>query len=212
MRHNQGTCVDLLVERRGPRWVALTDADAARVAELMRGDRPVEVEIGCGKALYVVTKADRNRHLEFIGIDTAERYLKHGRRRSLRRNLSNLLLVKADARELVQRGIPPKRVAAFHVNFPDPWPKRRHWDRRLLSPGFLAVLRERLIDGGSFVLATDVEEYFRQVEGTARGMRPEWRHIRTSVGARPDGDTARSGYENKCLTKGAPVYYLALTA
>lgn len=204
--------VNFLVERRGPRWAALTDEDAARVAELMRGDRPVEVEIGCGKALYVVTRADRDRHVQFIGIDTAERYLKHGRRRSLRRDLGNLLLVKADARELIRRCIPHERIAAFHVNFPDPWPKRRHWNRRLLSPEFLAALRQRLIDGGSFVLATDVEEYFRQVERTASTMRPAWRQIRTSVNARPDGDVSRSGYENKCLSKGAPVYYLALTA
>lgn len=192
--------------------MALTDEDAARAVELMRGDRPVEVEIGCGKALYVVTRADRDRHVQFLGIDTAERYLKHGRRRSRRRNLSNLLLVKADARELIQRCIPLRRIAAFHVNFPDPWPKRRHWNRRLLSSEFLAVLRERLVTGGRFMLASDVEGYVRQVEQAAREMRPEWRHIRTSVNARPDGDPARSGYENKCLTKATPVYYLALTA
>lgn len=204
--------MEVVIERRGPRWVPLTDGDAARVGDLIRGDWPVEVEIGCGRALYVVTRADRDRHIQFIGIDTAERYLKHGRRRSLRRDLSNLLLVKADARELIHRCIPPGRIAAFHVNFPDPWPKRRHWNRRLLSQEFLAVLRERLTEGGSFVLATDVEEYFRQVERTACAMEPEWRQIRTSVNARPDGDPARSGYENKCLTKGAPVYYLALTA
>ncbi len=204
--------MEVVVERRGPRWVTLTDEDAARVVELMRGDWPVEVEIGCGKALYVVTRADEDRDVQFLGIDTAERYLKHGRRRSRRRNLSNLLLVKADARELIQRCIPLKRVAAFHVNFPDPWPKRRHWNRRLLSPEFLSILRERLANGGKFVLATDVGEYFSQVEAASRAMKPAWRDIRTSVNARPDGHPARSGYENKCLTKGAPVYYLVLTA
>ncbi len=204
--------MEVVVENRGPRWVALTDEDAARVAELMRGDWPVEVEIGCGRALYVVTRADGDRGIQFLGIDTAERYLKHGRRRSRRRNLSNLLLVKADARELIQRCIPGTRIAAFHVNFPDPWPKRRHSNRRLLSPEFLHMLRERLNKGGKLFVATDVEEYFSHVERTARAMEPGWRDIRTSVNARPDGNPARSGYENKCLAKGAPVYYLELTA
>ena len=204
--------LDLALERRGPRWVALTDEDAARVADLMSGDWPVEVEVGCGKALYVVTRADRDRHVQFLGIDTAERHLRHGRRRSLRRNLSNLLLVKADAREVIRRCVPSGRVAAFHVNFPDPWPKRRHWNRRLLSPEFLAILRERLADGGELILATDVEEYLRRVERTACELRPGWRGVRTSVNARPDGNSVRSGYENKCLTRGAPVYYLQLTA
>lgn len=204
--------MDLLVERRGPRWVPLADEDAARVSDLMRGDWPVEVEIGCGRALYVVTRADRDRHIQFLGIDTAERYLKHGRRRSRRRNLGNLLLVKADAREVIQRCIPPNRIAAFHVNFPDPWPKRRHGNRRLLSHEFLATLRERLTDGGTLLLATDMEAYVLQVERTARELQPGWRDIHTTVNARPKDDPARSGYENKCLSKGAPVYYLALTA
>jgi tRNA (guanine-N7-)-methyltransferase len=55
--------------------------------------------------------------------------------------------------------IAPESLAAIHVFFPDPWPKKRHHKRRLLQPGFVQLLATRLLSGGYLHIATDWQEF-----------------------------------------------------
>jgi tRNA (guanine-N7-)-methyltransferase len=59
--------------------------------------------------------------------------------------------------------IPPASLAGVHVFFPDPWPKKRHHKRRLLTPAFVHELALRLADGGRLHVATDWEEYAQEI-------------------------------------------------
>ena len=59
---------------------------------------------------------------------------------------------------------PDARVAAFWINFPDPWPKKRHHRRRLVQPAFVAELVRCLVPGGQLEVATDHEGYAEQVD------------------------------------------------
>jgi tRNA (guanine-N7-)-methyltransferase len=83
--------------------------------------------------------------------------------------------------------VPAGSLAAIHVFFPDPWPKKRHHKRRLLQPAFVELAASRLAAGGLLHVATDWQEYADQVlevlratpglENTAEGFadRPAWR-------------------------------------
>jgi tRNA (guanine-N7-)-methyltransferase len=77
--------------------------------------------------------------------------------------LANLRIVRHDAVEVLQQMIAPGALAAIHVFFPDPWPKKRHHKRRLVQPAFVALAASRLAPGGRLHLATDWLPYAEQM-------------------------------------------------
>jgi len=77
--------------------------------------------------------------------------------------LSNLRIVRHDAAEVLERMIGPGALAAIHLFFPDPWPKKRHHKRRLVQPPFVSLMKEKLSAGGIVHLATDWPDYADQM-------------------------------------------------
>jgi tRNA (guanine-N7-)-methyltransferase len=65
---------------------------------------------------------------------------------------------------VVSNLLPDDSITAFHLLFPDPWPKRRHHRRRAFTTEFLSCIHRALIGGGLFHVATDHADYFRQIE------------------------------------------------
>ena len=132
-------------------------------SEIFGNDHPVEIEIGCGKGKFLIARAVEHPEINFLGIDVSWKWMKRGVERSNKRGLGNVKFIKKDARELVAAGIPNGSVSVFHVYFPDPWPKRRHRKRRMITGAFLSLLAGRLTDNGILELATDHEDYFAQM-------------------------------------------------
>ena len=83
-----------------------------------------------------------------------------------RRALTNLRIVRHDAVAVLARGIPPASLDAVQLFFPDPWPKRRHRKRRILSPELVDLLAQAIRPGGIFHAATDWEPYAEQMLDT----------------------------------------------
>jgi len=77
--------------------------------------------------------------------------------------LRNLRVIRHDAVEVLQHMVPDGALAAVHVFFPDPWPKKRHHKRRLVQPDFVSLLGRKLAPGGIAHLATDWGEYADQI-------------------------------------------------
>ncbi|HEY5646033.1 MAG TPA: tRNA (guanosine(46)-N7)-methyltransferase TrmB, partial [Pseudomonadales bacterium] len=73
--------------------------------------------------------------------------------------IEHLLVVEGDARVVVERLFGPGSVGEVRIFFPDPWPKKRHHKRRLVSAPFVSLLASRLVPGGRLRLATDWEDY-----------------------------------------------------
>ncbi|HEU4946610.1 MAG TPA: tRNA (guanosine(46)-N7)-methyltransferase TrmB [Kribbella sp.] len=76
-----------------------------------------------------------------------------------RLNLQNLRLIDGDAVNLLQDHLAPDSLAGVRIYFPDPWPKKRHHKRRLVTPGFVALVASRLAPGATLHLATDWADY-----------------------------------------------------
>jgi tRNA (guanine-N7-)-methyltransferase len=87
-------------------------------------------------------------------------------RRVAELGLSNVRVIQHDAVELVAAMIPPASLAGIHVFFPDPWPKKRHHKRRLLKADFVHELALRLCPGGYLHVASDWEDYAREILAT----------------------------------------------
>lgn len=144
--------------RPGPRL--LNRSFAGSVFDLFATRAPLEIEIGSGRGRFLLHRAAAHPDRNFLGIDYRWRFLREGVERAERRGLTNLLFFKAEAEEVVPHLVPEESIEVFHIYFPDPWHKRKHKKRRLLTPAFFKLLHRRLKPGGALELATDNFDYF----------------------------------------------------
>ena len=120
---------------------------------------PKVLEIGFGMGETTATIAALQPERDFLAIDVHAPGVGSLLRLIDREHLTNVRIVSHDAVDVVHQMIAPGALAAVHVFFPDPWPKKRHHKRRLLQPAFVHVLAERLAPGGYLHAATDWEDY-----------------------------------------------------
>jgi tRNA (guanine-N7-)-methyltransferase len=124
-------------------------------------DCPVELEVGFGKGLFLLTAAQQRPELNFGGIEIERKYVLFTANRVAKRKLDNVRLIWGDARVVLRDLVPPASLQAIHVYFPDPWWKMRHRKRRVFTGEFAKQCQRILRAGGFFHLATDVEDYFK---------------------------------------------------
>ena len=126
---------------------------------LFGNTRPVEVEVGSGKGMFLITAATQRRDTNFFGIELSRKYALYAADRVARRSLDNVRVARADARQVLAGWVAEGSVSVIHVYFPDPWWKRRHQKRRLFTEQFVVHAARILVPGGELRVATDVEEY-----------------------------------------------------
>jgi len=146
--------------RFGADWVPGTALD---LSGLFGNDRPVTLEIGFGNGESLATQAEQDPESNWLGVEVHRPGLGHLLLEIERRGLKNLRVLRQDAVELLERGIPPGSLERVHLFFPDPWPKKRHHKRRILTPHFADLLARALRPGGTFHAATDWEPYATQM-------------------------------------------------
>jgi len=132
-------------------------------AAVFGADRPVEIDVGCGRGMYAIQAATARPDVNFLGIEIVSKPFKVACQRVERRALPNVRLYRGDAREFLSDKVPPASVSVLHVQFPDPWPKKRHHKRRVVNPQFVTSVAQALCEGGSFHIATDITDYFDEL-------------------------------------------------
>jgi len=128
--------------------------------------RPVEVEIGPGRGERVLAAATANPAVNFFGIEVRGGAAQAINDRAARLGLRNVRVVAGDVRWIF-RLVADGSVAAYHIHFPDPWPKTRHRERRLATPAFAREIARTLAPGAAVHVASDlppvVETFARQL-------------------------------------------------
>ena len=130
-----------------------------------RPERPLEIDLGCGKGRFLLARAAKCPEINFLGIDRMLRRIRKVDNRARRLDLANVRLMRVEAYYAVAYLIPPAAVDVYYVFFPDPWPKARHESHRLFNPLFLDALHRTLASGGIAHVATDHLPYFEQLSG-----------------------------------------------
>lgn len=125
---------------------------------------PMELDLGCGRGRFLLARAAANPALNFLGVDRLLIRLRKLDRRAVAAGLSNIRLLRGDAEEAIGTRIPAGAVSTCYVYFPDPWPKRRHHGRRLVSAAFIDALDRILAPAGVIHMATDHAEYFAAMQ------------------------------------------------
>jgi len=187
------------------------DAAALNAAAIW-GDPACEtwLEIGFGAGEHLAWQAGRHPEIGFIGAEVYEAGIGVLLSAIAREGLANIRIHAADAQSLLD-ALPAGSIARAFVLFPDPWPKRRHWKRRLIGTAGLASLARVLADGAELRLATDDPSYLTWMLQhilaspdfiwTARRAR-DWLE-------RPD-DWPQTRYEAKAIREGRRPSYLRL--
>ena len=140
--------------------------DPLSLEELFPLPQPIELEIGCGDGGFLFERAQAHPERNFLGI---ERLLGRARKLSkkgLREGLTNLRLLRIEARYVLEYLLPEGAFEAVHIYFPDPWPKERHRRHRLINETFPPLARRILVSGGAIYLRTDDLTYFEQMQLT----------------------------------------------
>lgn len=127
--------------------------------QIFGNERPVAVEIGPGRGEFLLASAAQQPERNFFAIERSPARTRALEASVRKASLANVRVVWGDASCLVPM-FPAASVVAFHVLFPDPWWKRRHGRRRIMTPRFVAAMRRALVSGGTIELVTDVAEYF----------------------------------------------------
>ena len=131
--------------------------------DFFRNKNPVELDIGCGRGLFLVNSAQSRPHVNYLGLEIDYCAGRRTARRLKKRELPNARVVGGDCRIVLNRCIPQASVSAVHVYFPDPWWKKKHRPRRLFTDVFVDQL-VRVLEAGGFVHCwTDVDDYFNVI-------------------------------------------------
>jgi len=99
----------------------------------------------------------------FLGVERQLARLHKVDAKVQRARLTNVRLLRVEAGYFVCKLVPDRSVAAYHILFPDPWPKRRHAKHRLFQASFVRELYRTLKKRGVVNVATDDEDYFAQI-------------------------------------------------
>lgn len=177
--------------------------------ELFGNAHPVEVEIGSGKGKFLTERAARDPHINFLGWDWSRKWTLKSIERSEKKSLPNLKFIRRNAQEGLE-ALALGQVSVFHLYFLDPWPKRRHHKRRLITSDFLALLHERLLSGGLIEIATDHEDYWFAIRRAVSRSSCSWKRMRTSANQRIHHPEIKTHYELKYEGEGRNLYYLEL--
>jgi tRNA (guanine-N7-)-methyltransferase len=143
-------------------------------ADVFARPAPIEVDIGCGDGAFLVGRAAAFPERNFLGLERLLGRVRKTCHRATRRSLTNLRVLRLESSYAVEWVLPRGSVAMFHLLFPDPWPKRRHWHNRVFQPAFLRSLHAALAPGGEVRIKTDDAPYFahmRRVFGADASFR-----------------------------------------
>ncbi len=126
-----------------------------------QASRVAEIGFGNGDNLLALASAHPER--DFLGIEVHRPGVGRLLLQLEERGIGNVRLICRDAVEVLQHSLLGPWLDEILILFPDPWPKKRHHKRRLIQPGFVALLAERLKRGGTLRMATDWGPYAEQM-------------------------------------------------
>jgi tRNA (guanine-N7-)-methyltransferase len=173
-------------------------------AQIFGNDHAVEVEIGSGKGLFLVTAAMQQPGRNFFGIEIARKFAQFTAGRLARCSLRNARVARADARVVFREWLEPGSVAAVHIYFPDPWWKRRHKKRRIFTETLVHQIACALVPGGELHVASDVEEYFLQMQ-TLITADTAFQSIESTKSCDPE-QSDLTNFERKYRRVGRPIW------
>ena len=172
---------------------------------------PVHIEIGTGRATFLLNQAKALPDENFLGIEWANRYYRYAVDRIGRWGLKNVRIIRTEAADFIAKSVPDNSVSCFHIYFPDPWPKKRHHKRRFLCPAKVEHLLRCLKTAGQLRIATDHADYFEQIKTVLAGQSDTLEEIDFIKPAGAESEEwVGTNFERKYIKDKRPIYTIAV--
>ena len=120
---------------------------------------PRTLEIGFGNGETLARLAEQQPEHDFIGIEVHRPGVGHLLQSLEQRGIKNVRIYNEDAVVVLEKCLPDNSIDRLLLFFPDPWHKKRHHKRRIVQPGFIKLVANKLKPGGILHMATDWEDY-----------------------------------------------------
>jgi tRNA (guanine-N7-)-methyltransferase len=131
--------------------------------ELFGREAPLEVELGPGSSSFLFDRARACPETDFIGIEVRKPMVEQAMERREKIGLTNAVVLYANANINLDSLVSPGIIQRFHIHFPDPWVKKRHWKRRMVQPLLVRKMAELLDIGGEIYAQSDVPDLAREM-------------------------------------------------
>lgn len=177
-----------------------------RQANYFDNDNEVQIEIGMGKGDFIVGMALLHPDVNFIGIEKFGTVLVKALEKIEQLKLTNVKIINNDATELLEY-FKPHSIGCIYLNFSDPWPKKRHYKRRLTYKSFLKLYKKLLVKNGLIKQKTDNKLLFTSSLLSFNNYPMIMEYV--SVDLHSDEkitDNVMSEYEQKFAGLGQPIY------
>lgn len=185
-----------------PGEVAAAELGAADLPGLFGRSARVEMEIGPGRGRFLLAEAAAHPERDYLGAEIEEEYALLAQARASRRGLANVRFLWLDGKAFVALRLPAGSLDALHVYFSDPWPKKRHWKRRVFDPPFAAAAARSLRVGAALRAASDHAAYWEVISQTL-----DAEPLLSRVPPEVEGDwSTGTNYEEKFRKAGKPIW------
>lgn len=176
--------------------------------DLFINNQPLEIEIGMGKGNFIINKAIKNPHINYVGIEKYDSVILRAVEKLENITLPNLLLIKMDATEIEK--VFKHEVDTIYLNFSDPWPKDRHSKRRLTSDTFLKRYDNLFKNKKHIVFKTDNRKLFEYSLKSLTDYGYKINDISLDL-HKSNYDNIKTEYEEKFSSLGFPIYMVDVT-
>ena len=131
-----------------------------RREEIFTGDRPLELDVGCGDGGFLIDMAAANPEHDFLGLERLLGRVRKVCRKASKLHLENVKVLRLESAYALEYGLPAGAFSRVHLLFPDPWPKKKHHGRRIAQAAAMRHFARVLAPRGEFIFKTDHPEYF----------------------------------------------------
>ncbi len=171
---------------------------------------PVHIEIGSGKGTFILAEAKAYSDINFLGIEWANKYYRYTVDRMGRWGLNNVKIIRTEASLFVKENINDSSIDCFHIYYPDPWPKKRHHKRRFINDENTNEMIRCLRPGGIIRIATDHEDYWRQIQEVIKPRKELDQIELTPTAGAEEGEVLGTNYERKYIKEKRNVFTIAV--
>ena len=173
--------------------------------ELFKNKNCIMLEVGMGKGDFLIGMAEKYPNVNFIGVEKYESVLARALQKLEEKDLDNIFVIAYDAIKLDE--IFDSEIERIYLNFSDPWPKKRHYKRRLTYRDFLAVYDKCFTKDAHIVLKTDNDGLFESSLVELSNFGYMFNQISLDLW-NSELENIMTEYENKFGNKGFKIKYL----